>query len=140
MSHTFLKNIFYIPAFLLGLPHEGVIALTILIIIDVLTGVLKVARIQGARAITSRSFASGILFKCLIVMIPIVIAIAGKGIGVDLSFMAKGALSMLVLSETYSIIGNIYSIKTGKEEKEFDAVSYSINKVRETVLSLLTKK
>lgn len=104
---------------------------------DIITGILRAGTIKGWASVTSSSFGFGIAFKALIILIPLIVALTGKGIGIDLLFMAKGALSMLIVSEAYSIIGNIYSIRTGKDQEEFDAVNWSIARVREILLKIL---
>lgn len=139
MNLTDLKNTLYIPVFILGMSLHSFYILGLFIFLDIVTGIVKSGRINGWRAVTSSAFTFGITFKALIIFVPLIVALTGKGIGIDLVFMARGALSMLIVSEAYSILGNIYSIRTGQNHEEFDAVNWSINKVRESLISIIKK-
>lgn len=133
------KNSLYVPFFLLGMSIHSFYILGVFILLDIITGMIRSCRIDGCRTITSKTFAFGITFKGFIVLVPLLVALAGKGVGMDLTFMARGALSMLILSEAYSILGNLYSIKTGVKQEEFDAVNWSIEQVRKTLLAIIKK-
>ena len=141
---TLIKNFLYIPAFLMavGIPEQAawsIVALTILMVVDFFTGILTSYKIDGRCAITSRKMTMGAVAKLLIVLIPFVLILAAKGVGYDLVVLVQGAISMLVLAETYSIIGNIHAFKTGKRSKEIDAVSFVLKKIKDMVFVLLSK-
>ena len=122
---------------LLGLPLQNFTILLVFAGVDICTGLLKTYVFNGGRSITSKRFFVGIISKLMILIIPILLAWAGKGIGMDLIFLAKGALSALILSELYSIIGNIYSVITKKEQKEFDAIAFILGKIQTTIIHLI---
>lgn len=50
------------------------------------------------------------------------VAYMGHGAGLNLVAVAQSALGLLIFATGYSIIGNIYTIRTGKAVAEFDAV------------------
>ncbi|NTW30825.1 MAG: hypothetical protein HGA33_06090 [Candidatus Moranbacteria bacterium] len=140
----FIKNGLYIPAFLIaiGLPDQmawSMTALTVLMIVDFFTGISAAARVDGIRSITSKKMTAGALAKMLILMIPLVLIVAGKGIGVDFEGYTQGAISILILAEAYSNLGNIQSFRTGKRVAEIDAVSIILKKIRAMVVSALEK-
>jgi hypothetical protein len=144
---TLLKNLSYIATFVasvqyVGLTPESVLILTGFIILDIITGILKSLALYGGQSVRSIKVTSGLLAKLLLLFIPFVIALSGKAIGVDISMLAVSAINILILSQAYSIIGNIYSIQTGKETTEFDAVSFILKQVREVLerMSSGTKK
>lgn len=138
-----LKNGTYIAAFIagaqfLGLMPTTVIVLIALILSDMVTGVLKAGSLHGGSAIKSSIFERGLMAKMLILAIPVNIALAGKGIGMDLSSIAQGTITALVLSELYSILGNVYAIHTGVENKvEFDAVAYVIGQLKKLLKAFI---
>lgn len=127
---TIFKNILYIPAFLLGMQMHSFTILLAFIVVDMITGVWRVAIVHGGKEIRSVHAINGLVSKLLFALIPLVIAYAGKGIGVDLIRFATGALSLLILATGYSIIGNIYTIRSGVPVKEFDAVRFILSAFR----------
>lgn len=134
---TILKNLGYIPAIFLGLSFQSYTILAIFMIIDTIAGITRSGTLHGWRSVTSFKLTSGILAKSLIILLPLLIALAGIGIGIDLIFLAKGALGMLILAQLYSIIGNIYAIKVKKDIHEFDAVGWVLLKIKFTVEKIL---
>lgn len=133
---TVAKNAGYIAAFFatttyLGINHESILILATVIVIDIITGVLKSASLYGWREITSSRFSAGVLAKLLLILIPITLALAGKGVGLDLGLIAQGAISVLILSQVYSTVGNIHAMQTKDEKNEFDAVAFIMRQLRE---------
>ncbi len=122
---------------LLGLPLESFNILLVFCALDIVTGVVRSYVLNGGHSITSKRFSVGLISKMMLLMIPLILAWTGKGAGVDLLFLAKGALSVLIVSESYSIFGNIYSIHTGKNQKEFDAIAFLLEKIQKTLLTLI---
>ncbi|HBI17140.1 MAG TPA: hypothetical protein DDY52_03255 [Candidatus Moranbacteria bacterium] len=139
-----IKNLLYIPAFLIaiGIPEQtswSISALSILMIVDFATGILASYKIDGRNSITSRRMTMGAVAKALILLIPFVLILGAKGAGFNLNLVVQSILSMLVLSEVYSIIGNIQAFKTGKRIKEIDALSIILKKIRGMLFSLFDK-
>jgi len=133
---TVIKNAMYIPAFLLGMSMHSFTILFALIVLDMVTGVWRGVVTNGANSITSFAFINGLVSKMLFMLIPLVIAYIGKGIGVDLHELATGCLSVLILGQGYSVIGNIYTIRTGVPVTEFDAVKLILAKLRDMIDSI----
>ena len=135
---VFYKHLAYIGALLLGigLAPDVVGILTILVIMDVITGVLKTWRCNGGRSITSKMGSWGLLSKVLILGVPITIALMAKGLGMDLTSLVTGVMAMLLISETYSILGNIRAIKTGVEMKEFDVIGIIVDRIRDFFIQM----
>lgn len=138
MIPTSIKNLGYIIAAILGIQYDAVVAFSLLMVFDVATGIFASASIDGWRSITSKKLAFGLLSKLLLLLVPLSIALAGTVIGENLSALVKSSIAILTLSEAYSIIGNVYAVKTGKRVPEFDAISVILKKIRE-VLHTMTK-
>jgi phage-related holin len=131
------KNLLYIPAFILGLSIHSYGILAILMVIDTFTGIIRSVTITGGRSFKSSALRDGVLKKVVVLTVPFVLALAGEGVGLDITFLATGTLGLFILAETYSIIGNIYSIRVGKVVHEFDAISYVLGLVQMTLLKAL---
>ncbi len=134
-----VKNLAYIPMAFLGLSHENYTILAVLMVIDTVTGLIRSGIVHGTKTITSKNLSIGILSKLSLITIPLVIALAGKGVGLQITWLAKSALSMLILSECYSILGNIQSIRIKQDVHEFDAVNFVLEKVRNILEKTLRK-
>lgn len=134
-----LLNLLYLPAFIFGIEIEAVMILTILIVIDTITGVVKAIVLTKIKP-SSAKFSRGILSKLLLLLIPFVITITGQGAGLNLIWLATGSIAMLCLSETYSIIGNIGAVILKKEILEFDALEFVLKKINKQLAKIITDK
>ena len=134
---TIVKHLGYIPAVIFGLSTHSYAILALFILIDTFTGVLRAGLLHGWQEVTSFKFTTGLISKLLVVLIPMMIALAGKGVGLDLTFLAQSSIGMLILAQFYSILGNIHAIKIRKDVREFDAVSWVITRIQEVVEKLL---
>ncbi len=122
----------------LSLDHEKLTILAVLMGFDMLTGTIK-AYVLG-RDVTSRRWMAGFLSKCTILIIPLALALMAKGVGAELNWFVGFAMSLMVVSETYSIIGNIYALKTKQEVTELDAISAIVNTLRGVFETMLRDK
>lgn len=141
---TVLKNTSYVAVFAasiewLGYSPAAVGALGILMAIDVLTGVTRSVTVSGGPSFTSALLTRGILAKGLLLTMLFSLAIAVKGLGVDIDGLGQSIVSVLILSELYSIIGNIHSINTKEQKVEFDAVKYLLDQTKR-ILDKIIKK
>ncbi len=136
-----VKNCLYIPAFLAGLgcPLQACQYLVYLMIIDFVTGVVRAGMNHGWQSVKSSIGIAGIISKVTILLIPVTLIFAGKGVGMDFTMLIGGVLYILVLSESYSILGNVQSIRSGKDMPEFDAVALTLKQVRKFLLKILEK-
>ena len=139
-----VKNTSYIAVFLgashyLNLSPESAAVLGALIVTDVITGVVKAATVNGWRSIRSSVMERGLIAKSLIIIAPITVAVAGRGVGINLSSLAQSIISVLILSEAYSIIGNLYSIRTGQVTHEFDAIAYVLDQIKAMLKKIITE-
>ena len=132
-----IKNSGYVGAIFLGVSLNNFTILGAFMLIDTLLGVIRVAVVHGPRAIKSYRLISGLISKMSILLIPLIIAQTGAGIGLDLHSVATSALSILILSHAYSILGNIHSIYLKKDVYEFDAVSWVLTKIQLVIERIL---
>lgn len=116
----------------LDINTEAFFLFALLLLIDYVTGVWKASCL--GHSITSNKMKYGILSKLSLLLIPVVLAIGAKAVGADFKAVLLVGINILVLSETYSIIGNIYSIRTKDELPEYDAVAMLGNKIRAVLI------
>ncbi len=135
-----IKNALYVPAFFLGMSMHSFSILFAFIVLDMITGIWRVYVLQGGEAIKSRHAINGLVSKMLFIVIPLIIAYMGKGMGVDLTALATGCLGLLIASTGYSVIGNIYTIRTGSAVVEFDAVRFILVRIRDLLDKLTVDK
>ncbi len=135
-------NALYLPfvsvVHYLGLETEALALFCTLLVIDLITGVLKVLSLKQKPK--SWRFANGLISKGVLLLIPLSIAVAAKAVHIDLGELIYLFISALILSELYSIIANIYTIHTGKEAEEFDVLSLLLKKIRTTINMMLGDK
>lgn len=132
---AWIKNVSYIAAFFafgeyLGFGTEIMGIFVTLMIIDVITGIIRAYVVEGGSALRSAIGTRGILAKLLLMAAIFSVALAGKGVGIEAESLANGAMGVFILSEAYSILGNIHSTKTRKPKAEFDAVTWLLAQVR----------
>lgn len=103
-----------------GLPIEPAIILGALMTIDFFSGLGRAHSLN--EQITSRRMKSGIASKLLLLLIPLAVALAAKGLGHDWGYLISFCVSAMILSELYSFISNIYAMKTGDDLPEIDVI------------------
>lgn len=139
---SILISLMYIPFVTacnyFNISSESLGILAILLVIDYMTGIAKTYVINKEDIRSYRAIA-GIIAKVSVLLVPITLAVAAKQINYDLSAFVDTVISMLVLAEVYSIIGNIRSIQSGKPVYEIDAVSFVLGKVSNMIEELLRK-
>ena len=126
-----IKNTTYGVAFLfsadfLGFDAQAGLVLGILMVVDVVTGIIRSAIVNGGPTVTSSIGTRGLLKKVLTISGLISFALAFKGIGFAPEIPISGIVSVFILAELYSIIGNVHSALTKQTKSEYDAVKYLI--------------
>ena len=139
-----IKNLFYIPVFLVGcgIPEnfaDTTTILAILMIIDMVTGILASVRVDGKQSVKSKVGIIGLSTKGVIILIPLVVALIAKGLGINMIFLISGVFWSLILYEGYSILGNIETIRSGVRLPEYDAVANLIKVMRKIFMKLMEK-
>ena len=139
---SMVMNFTYIPLIAmcayLNLDWESLTLLAILLIIDFVTGIAKVYVINKKNLKSYKAIA-GVLAKISVLLIPIVLAIVAKQAQYDMYFFTNTVITMLMLAEAFSIIGNIRSIHQRKEVEEVDAMSFVLSKVSKLLIIILKK-
>ncbi len=120
------------------LSRDIVHILAILIFIDLFTAVLRELILQTSR-FKSRTLWVGVVSKSLLILIPMMLILVGKGIGIDMKWLAQLTLSILILAEAYSILGNITQIRQAdKTLDEQDAVTLLIRSIESVIKQIIS--
>ena len=72
----------------------------------------------------------GISEKLLIAMIPFVVGALAITMSYDGKFLVDSCIKIMVVSETYSVLGNMYAIRNKKDVKRLDAISLLLQSIR----------
>jgi hypothetical protein len=133
-----LKTALYGVFLFLNIDTDIVNALIWLMLIDTAFGFTKACVMNENVSIKIMWW--GLITKTLILLIPMVLALVGKGLkGYDFTPFVDVVLKVLVISEGISIITNMYIIKTKNKVKNIDFVSMLLNAIRKGMTSLLQK-
>ena len=132
-----IKTAIYSTFIFLNIDTDVVAVLCYLMFIDTFSGVLKAFVLN--KRFDFKILFFGICSKLLILLIPMVIALVGKGISktYDFTSVLDAILKILVVSEGLSIITNFYVVRTKKEVKNFDVVTLILSSIRKWMLSLI---
>lgn len=125
-----IKTALYSCFIFLNIDTDVVQILCYLMLIDTLSGIVKSVSLNKRFEFKILFF--GLCSKLLILLIPMVIALVGKGISKTYDFtpVLDAVLKVLVVSEGLSIITNFYVVKTGKTVKNIDIVTMLLTKIR----------
>ena len=115
----------------IGIREEALIALTLLLIIDFVTGLI--ASYKVGEPITSKALKIGVLTKFGTILLILTIALLVKIMGVKYEEFLYGGIIMLALGEAYSIFANYHCMKTGERLKEFTVTSLIAEKIKRFV-------
>lgn len=111
----------------LGIDYMIFALYTVLMFIDFFTGVVKGVVHKDLSSTKAISWFASKFFMILLIL---AVGITCKILHFEfMAHILSGLFSILALAELYSIIGNIYEVKTGKKVKEFDAVSMVVSKL-----------
>ncbi len=132
-------NLFYLPfvgiMYYLNMDSEVFTIFSVLLVIDLVTGWFKTIALGNKPE--SWRLANGIISKIVLIIVPLVLALALKALHIDGEAIFYVAIDALILSEVYSILGNAYTIRTGKYAKEYDVLSKLLRLIRNTLNRLL---
>lgn len=117
----------------LEISQEPFTLFAILLVIDYITGLWKAKTLE--HSITSNKMKYGLISKLSLIIVPLVVAMGAKALGADSHYVLSSGMYILILSEVYSIIGNIYSTRTKQEFPEYDALAMIGKYIRNLLMS-----
>ncbi len=137
MKPQIMKLIGYGIFAYLDIPVEIFNILVSFILFDTFFGVLKSLRLK--KKVSFKILIWGFCLKISILLIPLVIALLAKCLQLDFLVLITVTIKILILSEFYSCIGNIYAIKNKKELNKFDVISVLLMSFRAMTKNYLQK-
>lgn len=120
------------------IPISAFYTLTILMLIDVVVGLGRSYRLQIP--ITSYRIKLGVISKLgvLLIVVSVGLAFTYSGLVVeDLKEYIQLILCLFILSELYSIVSNVYAIKTGDNLPEVEVLSLLGKKLKNLMEALI---
>lgn len=137
-----IKTTWYIGAFtlfqFLGIPEMQMWILGTLMVIDFIAWVWKQYRLDP-RNITSHWAWLWVMKKTATLMSILSVALIIKWLELDADNWIKWMLGILMMAEWYSIVQNIYTIRTGISLPEYDVVSILLKKLWEALRDAIDK-
>lgn len=116
----------------LGIKADVLGIYALLLILDFITGVVKAWRVPSM-SVKSSIAISGLIAKLIMIMIPVVLGLLLRVVNKNESGLIDAVVGILCLAEGYSILGNIYSIRTREKHEEWDAVSGIIMLIKKRI-------
>lgn len=119
----------------LNIDADIVKILMLLMFLDTVFGITK--SIVLKKDVTKGILFLGLLVKMVILLIPMVLALVGKGLKYDFTPIVDAVLRVLVASEGLSIFTSMYVIKTKKDVKNFDIITLLLSSIRKALFNLI---
>jgi len=133
-----LKAFLYLIFVSLSIDIDIAKTLSLLMIIDTVLGVSKTLRIKKI-TFDFKELLWGIVSKCTVILIPILLAVTALGLGFDFTLLVNVVFKILIVNETISALTNILSIKKRKNIKNTDYVSLLIYKLKNFLKNIVNK-
>lgn len=122
-------NFLYFPLiYFLNQHGEQLLILISLMIFDFITGIMKSRRLQ--KKISRYKLETGFYMKLGTLLLPFLFVITAKGVGYEIEALISFSIGIFIVIEFYSIIGNIYTLRTGSELEDKDFLSFALLSVR----------
>ena len=97
-------------------------------VIDTITGIAKQYKVESI-GITSRRMTTGIITKFVTLLCLLSGGLVINHFDLDPKYYIQTVMSILIMAEFYSIIQNVYAIRTGIILPEYDAISIALKKL-----------
>jgi len=130
-----LKILLYSFFVYIKIEAEPILILTVLMLLDTLFGIVKTFKIDNTQ-FKFKKLITGFLSKIVMLALPMVVALIGKGLGYELTIFVGITIKLFIVSEGISIFSNAISIKTGKEVEDFDIITQALKAIREKLIKL----
>ncbi|WP_119792026.1 phage holin family protein [Flavobacterium anhuiense] len=131
-----LKGVLYGAFIFLNISVDVVKILLILMFIDTFFGVVKSLKLNIS--ISFKRLLLGLVSKAVCLLIPVVLALAAKGLGYNMKVLPDTIIKILVVAEVFSIVTSFYVIRTGKEPKDVDIITMLLTSIRKGLMSVVS--
>ena len=117
--------------------QQAFVILAVLIFIDYILWIIRAK--NTSEKITSKKMRIWLLWKLLLLLVPLSIWLCLKGAGIESMWLVTISASTLLLSELFSIIQHIYILSTWDIVEEYDAISFVFKKLLKVIKNMLEK-
>lgn len=124
----------------LQLDQEMFVIYSVLLFIDYFTGLIRWIMHKNLK---SKTAIAGIVSKMVLILLVFSVGLMWVLMHQDMKTMMSWLITALALAELYSIVWNIYEIRTGKKATEYDAItavlSFILEKIKLAVEKIIKK-
>lgn len=124
----------------LQLDQEMFVIYSVLLFIDYFTGLIRWIMHKNLK---SKTAIAGIVSKMVLILLVFSVGLMWVLMHQDMKTMMSWLITALALAELYSIVWNIYEIRTGKKATEYDAItavlSFILEKIKVAVERIIKK-
>lgn len=124
----------------LQLDQEMFVIYSVLLFIDYFTGLIRWIMHKNLK---SKTAIAGIVSKMVLILLVFSVGLMWVLMRQDMKTMMSWLITALALAELYSIVWNIYEIRTGKKATEYDAItavlSFILEKIKVAVERIIKK-
>ena len=102
---------------------------------DSFLGIVKALRL--GKKFSFKILLWGLIVKMLILSIPLLLALMGKGLELDFTGFLVVVMNIIIVSESISCVTNIISIKTQKQLENTDYITMLLHIIKKTLEALI---
>lgn len=121
-----------------NIPQEAFYILASLMFIDTITGIAKQYRVESIW-LTSKRMSIGIMAKFVTLMFLFSGWLVINFFKIDPEYYIQTVMSILIMAEFYSIIQNVYAVRTGIILPEYDAISIALKRLTGVIQDFIEK-
>ena len=122
----------------LNIPQEALWVLGTLMIIDTITGVAKQYKVESI-GITSKRMTTWVVTKFVTLLCLLSGWLVINFLKIDPEYYVQTVLSVLIMAEFYSIIQNVYAVRTGVILPEYDVISIALKRLTGVIQDFIEK-
>jgi len=122
----------------LNIPQEAFSILASLMVIDTITGIAKQHKVESI-GITSKRMTTGIITKFVTLLCLLSWWLVINHFDIDPIYYVQTVMSILIMAEFYSIIQNVYAVRTGVILPEYDAISIALKRLTGVIQDFIEK-
>lgn len=132
-----IKSLLYALFVYIGIDKDVAMILFVLMMIDSGLGIVKALRL--GYKFSFRRLAWGIVIKLTLLVVPMIVALVGKGLGMDFKLFVVAIINILIVNEGISCVTNILSAKTKKVIENTDFVTKLLELIRKAFTALIQR-
>ena len=134
---NFIKTSIYLLFVYLGIKTDIVKVLFWMMVLDSIFGIIKALRLGNKFSLKILGW--GMVTKLTMLIIPMILALMGKGISFNFNPFVVAVLNILIVNEGISCITNIMCIRSGKQIENTDYITRLLEVTRKGLSSILQK-